>query len=363
MTREGRFATRFGLAIGIWALAFAAGIVIQGCDSGGTITGPTTTTTSAPAAAAPSPTATPALIDPATPSAFELACLADSTLTVKYIGQASRVTIETFYTSFDNQDLAFGKQSHTINAGDTATRAFGQGCIQGDADQPGVKLIGGCFFDKDSKPFIPSRNPEKVAACRTTPCVETEEPNETPGAYSWAPEVIQGQCQSEQFPLGINTFTPTLGCHQIGTQKIAIDWICKADDEKIRNLCRNVACPTPPPTCESTTAFFKGNANGGLFNLANSGDASELAWVNANVGLGPWEKFDDEGEKDDDCTGADTAAKIAIVKAGSSNSIEFSYKAYLNVTQGQQLCSYDPPGSVKAKDISHVTYFRCGDDD
>jgi hypothetical protein len=193
------------------------------------------------------------------------------------------------------------------------------------------------------------REESEPCAC---PCVETQEPRETPGSYSWAPAILQGQCQQERFPQ-VDTFTPALNCHQLGTQNLTLDWLCKADEQKSIDLCRNVSCPTPPPTCDNTAAYYKNGANGGLFNLQNSGSAAELAWVNSYVGLGPWEKFDDEGDKDDDCTGADVSAKVVIVKAGSSQSTTWSYKTYLNVTQGQQLCTYG------GKDISHVAYFRC----
>lgn len=433
-----RKADRWRMGIGLALGLLLAGAVLSkvGCD-GTTATGsspvakPNAKPTASPSPAAGGTVGTPTAVLPDEPNkAFELSCLDSSTISVKYTGGASRAAIDTWYTSLDDQDTAFAKQSHQVNSGDTVTRSFGVSCIQGDADQPGVKLIGGCFFDKDGKPFIPSRNPEKVTACRTKPCdpaskeswiedaeysdgqwgscspdnqppnyasaatqqcfkkktrtwtsinvctkekryrtvwvydececqcVETQEPRETPGTFSWAPEILQGKCEVEAFPIGIAT-TPQLNCRQIGTQKIAVDWLCKADTEKIRDLCRNVACPTPSPTCENTSASYKSGANGGLFNLANSGDAAELAWVNTYVGLGPWEKFDDEGEKDDDCTSADVSAKVVIVKAGSSQSIAYSYRTYLNVTAGQQLCSYDPPGNDKAKDISHVTYFRC----
>jgi hypothetical protein len=185
-------------------------------------------------------------------------------------------------------------------------------------------------------------------------CRETEEPRETPGTFSWASEILQGQCEVEALPIGIATTTPALNCHQVGTQKIAIDWLCRADTERIRTLCRNVACPTPEVTCANTAAFYKAGANGGLFNLANSGDAAELAWVNSYVGLGPWEKFDSGGDEDNECTTADVSAKVVIVKAGSQQSATWSYRTYLNVTAGQQLCSYN-----SNKDISHISYFRC----
>lgn len=165
MTRVGRFAVT---VLGFAASAILAGVII-GCDTSGP-TSPTPTTEAPPpvaAAPAPAPTATPTAVQPDDPGlAFELSCLADSTLTVKYNGGASRATIETFYTSFDDQTTPFGKQSHTVEAGGTVRRAFGQVCIQGDADQPGVKLIGGCFYDIKGNPFIPSREPAKVKECR-----------------------------------------------------------------------------------------------------------------------------------------------------------------------------------------------------
>jgi hypothetical protein len=96
------------------------------------------------------------------------------------------------------------------------------------------------------------------------------------------------------------------------------------------------------------------------FSLANSGDATEIAWADANVQKGPW-KLQDKDEApwwlDDDCWTVDingaSSAKVAMVKAGQT------YKYYLNVQDGQTLCSYDPPGSEKPKDISHITYLNC----
>lgn len=191
-------------------------------------------------------------------------------------------------------------------------------------------------------------------------CVETG-PKDVPGQPTWFPTIYEGKCTQEVGALDLGAFTelttPSLNCHQNGQQQIKEDYTCKADTERTRALCRNVACPTPEPTCENTPAFFKGNHNFGLFNLDNSSAASELAKVNSIVGLGPWEKFDDEGDKDDNCTGADVSAKVVIVKAGSSQSVTWSYRTYLNVTQGQQICSWNGQGGNK--DISHVTYFRC----
>jgi hypothetical protein len=359
-----------------------------------------------------------------------LTCSAGSHLSVKYNGPASHAEVETWWTTFDNQNPnpRPGLEKQVVKIGDSVPRTFAA-CQQGDAAQPGVKEIGGCFFDKDQKPFTPSRNPEKVTECRTTPCnpeareswiedeeykdgewstcspdnqpptsvatsqqcfkkktrtwtsvnvctkqtrtrtdwvyaececpcVEPKEVREIPSTVYWNTAILEGKCNPEVLPLvGIDeaTITPSLNCHTTGQQRINLDYQCSADSFRTRDLCKNVACPTPPPTCDNTPASYKGNANGGLFNLQNSGDAAELAWVNANVLVGPWEKFASEGEKDDDCFTSDHAAKVVIVKAGSEQSATWSYRTYLNVTAGQQLCSY----SVAHKDVSHATYFRC----
>lgn len=161
-------------------MTVVAACALAACNSG-TVTGPDPVET---VAQAPEPVAaaTPApqpVAQPENPSpSFGLSCKSGSTLNVKYNGPASRATIETFYTSFDNQDLVFGKQSHTVNAGDSVTRTFGA-CQQADADQPGVKLIGGCFFDKRGEPFNPTRSPEKVAECRTPTPRPTPSPEPT----------------------------------------------------------------------------------------------------------------------------------------------------------------------------------------
>lgn len=312
---------------------------------------------------------------------------------------------------------------YTVASGSSWNYSFNRQCVQLDVDQPGVKLIGAAYFDQNGKrvsqindeirkacgatPCVEKWVADEEAtitygeygacqqgetACakvRTVTveifetnsctqarrlkstrevidelpcecaCVEPKNVTEIPSTVYWNTAILEGQCNPEVLPLvGIeaSTVTPSLNCRTTGQQRINLDYVCSEDSFRTRDLCKNVACPT---TCDNTPASYKGNANGGLFNLDNSGDAAELAWVNTNVLVGPWEKFDDEGEKDDDCTTADVSAKVVIVKAGSASSIEYSYRTYLNVTAGQQLCSYDPPGSDKAKDISHVTYFRC----
>lgn len=310
----------------ILAVSFVATLAVIACTAEGPTTPPQTETIQrapeTPAVAAtpaPTPVATPA---PGT-SSFELTGAKPSTIYVKYTGEASFVTIVTFYTSFDDQNTQFGKQSHTVKSGDTVTRAFDGICIQGDADQEGVKEIGGVFFDINGAPFNPTRNPEKVTECRgrcvpefrdsttyeygeydeckrgesqegcyqsrkvttiiTTvntctkeskeksrtvsyetrscecPCVERLEALEIPGQANWNQQILEGRCEVETFPVGIDTVTPQLNCRQTGTQTITLDWLCKADETRTRNLCRNVACPTPactyPQPSFSNTVF------------------------------------------------------------------------------------------------------------
>jgi hypothetical protein len=431
MRRIGRRKSdRFKIAAGMGiALVFFLLALQTRCGGSTEVSGPSPTNQApvpssqqAAASPAPSSTPTPGVIGDDPIKTFDLTFSDGACFSVKNNGSVA-AGLSSWYSGFDNQDEVIDFKAQGVKAGDTWERCFNKPCIQVDVDQPGVKLIGGGFFDKDMKPFVPSRSPEKVVACRTTPCVETwredEEPTitygewgvcqqgetacartrtvlveifetssctrerrlkskrevidetpcecacvepkevrEVPSTVFWNTAILEGQCNPEVLPLvGIDeaTITPSLNCHTTGQQRINLDYQCSADSFRTRDLCKNVACPTPPPTCDNTPASYNGNANGGLFNLQNSGDAAELAWVNANVLVGPWEKFDDEGEKDDDCFTSDHAAKVVIVKAGSEQSATWSYRTYLNVTAGQQLCSY----SVAHKDVSHATYFRC----
>lgn len=209
MTRTGRLTT----VLAFTTAAILAGVFI-GCTSDGP-TSPTPTTQAPPppvaAAPAPDPAPTPGLVDPTAAPGFELACLGGSTLTVKNTGGVV-AAIETFYTSFDNQDLAFGLQKHTVQSGDTVTRTFSDVCIQGDADSPGSKLIGGCFYDINGNPFTPSRNPEKVKACRDR-CVEKWVEAE-PEYGDWE-DVIE----VEDSGLTANTQE---GCHKTQRRKVTI---------------------------------------------------------------------------------------------------------------------------------------------
>lgn len=82
------------------------------------------------------------------------------------------------------------------------------------------------------------------------------------------------------------------------------------------------------------------------FELPNSSIETETNWVNANVKPGPW-IFLYKNDGSTPCAAAQIDASVVLIKAGTK------YIYYLNVSAGQQLCSYD------GKDISHVSYFTC----
>lgn len=215
------------LAVCTIAVAYACG--------GGEVSGPTSNTPNpAPApVAAPQPEATPTPAAPApapsTGPAFTLVGSTPSTITVTYNGEASSATIETFYTSFDDQETPFGKQSHTVNRGDSVVRAFGQVCIQGDADQPGVKLIGGVFFDINGAPFNPSRNPEKVKECRDRCVPEWKELEPTYEPYVQAEQfsvstVTQSECYRDQWKIIREQNTCTKEIREKSREKIRTNY-------------------------------------------------------------------------------------------------------------------------------------------
>ncbi|HXV27050.1 MAG TPA: hypothetical protein VD862_03460 [Candidatus Paceibacterota bacterium] len=84
------------------------------------------------------------------------------------------------------------------------------------------------------------------------------------------------------------------------------------------------------------------------FELANSSDATETAWVNSNVSPGPYALFSKPGYESG-CVNAPSSAKVVLLKAGR----EYIY--FLNVSAGQQLCS------ANGKDVSHLSLFNCAD--
>lgn len=146
----------------------ALALSILAACGGSTISGPSPEQ-SEPQASAPVVQATPApqpVADP-TPSGSSFKLYGEKgVLYVEYSGSV-RTAVETYYTSFDDQTTKFAVQVDNVEPKSTLKRSFPVStCFQGDAEQVGVKPIGGVFFDINGDPFNPTKNPEKVAECR-----------------------------------------------------------------------------------------------------------------------------------------------------------------------------------------------------
>jgi hypothetical protein len=110
----------------------------------------------------------------------------------------------------------------------------------------------------------------------------------------------------------------------------------------------DVPPPPPPNQCSGPFAYSSGNP----FNLANSGDATELAHVRtfvSNLFTGP--------SKVDLTTTSWTSTgnyPVVVVKAAQT------YWLYVNVVVGQVLQSHSFNQNNKQQNISHVSRFVCG---
>jgi hypothetical protein len=105
----------------------------------------------------------------------------------------------------------------------------------------------------------------------------------------------------------------------------------------------------PPPVCD--LVYYTGSST---FELSNSGDAKELAWVNANVTPGPFAgpiKLEPGGLS----WVSDGAYPVVLVKAATV------YAIYLNVVPGQALWSQSFNKKGERQEISHVSLFLCAD--
>jgi hypothetical protein len=242
-----------GIVLGAVLVSYA--FYTSGCGGTGTVSGPTNPTTGAPA-----PVASVATPVPSTPTVVQPPGEGGG-VTVTFGNNASwdvannnGFTSEfwAYWTDFDNQDLARDVKHAIIQNGDHFIDTFDRGCLQLDITQygPGGLPIAAAYYDQNGK-RVSRINDEIRTACNARPCVEPRETPTTPGAYSWNYETLDGQCEQEVLPVVIDAIAPALNCHQTGTQKWAIDYTCQADGERVVDLCRNVACPTPPP-CEPT---------------------------------------------------------------------------------------------------------------
>ncbi len=142
--------------------------------------------------ASPSPTPTPN-----TSKVFEIWGSAGSCLSISYNGEASYALIETSYRNIDSQQNS-GHEQRNIPKGEVFTRCFGISCIEADAEQVGVKPIGGIWFDKNMNPVssqqvsdsckrvtpTPSPSPSPSPKPSPTP-TPTPSPSPTPCPKHW----------------------------------------------------------------------------------------------------------------------------------------------------------------------------------
>lgn len=240
------------------ALTFIVGLGLAagGCNTqteGPTTTNPVAEATPEPVVVAPAPQ-TPAVVDPVTqPADPQVECYVGNggSFYVRTKGGVARQYVA-WTTSFDNQDLPLAVKGPVIRQpGDSWEDSFATKCHQVDVGGVlnGTPICFG-FIDNLGKK-VPRIDAGIRAACSAKPCVEPREVPTTPGAYSWSDEVLEGQCEQEALPVVIDTVTPSLNCHQTGTQKWTIDYQCQDDGERVAHLCRNVACATPPPCVET----------------------------------------------------------------------------------------------------------------
>jgi len=148
-----------------WMTVVAA-CVLAACGGATTVTGPSETGQTPVAEATPAP-AQPAAppVSPTTPSGgWAVECTAGSRMTVGYSGSSDRADVETYYTSFDNQNLKFGLERRTVERGSEFTRVFPT-CVQSDVDPLKGNSAGHCYFDINGQPFSDPKSP-KVQECR-----------------------------------------------------------------------------------------------------------------------------------------------------------------------------------------------------
>lgn len=358
--RSDRFRLALGVALGL-ALAVVAGVQ-HGCDERGP-SEPTPVAEAAPPQAAPTSSTGQA-------PAQKVGDQANPGYTVEFkkgggFKIENKTTIHQGYqvycTTFDDQDLPVSIQPASGQQHVVAPNGAWDGiidepyCRQCDATQfltffgkpGGLPLRGGSvFYDKDAVPFAANEsNADKINACRcdSTVWVELEERETTYGEWGSC-QVPQGTGQVQCAKTRAKTVTIYEKQNCTGAVRV----------KKVINLIDSTPCECPA-TCANTPASSSASQG---FTLPNSSEATETAWVDANVQLGPFKLVDkDEFQHEDECTTVSinpgNSAKVALVKAGTT------YRYHLNVVDGQTICSYDPPGSPKPKDISHVSYFVC----
>lgn len=144
-------------------------LVMLACNEGSTTVSQPTTVVASPSPTPPPPvTVAPPAETPTTEPkgrGLELTCHNNSTLRIKNTNTIA-VALTTYWTPLDAPLLFRDVIPETVQPGATLTRVYGKGCIQGDGDQPGVKEIGGCWYDKAGNSVRPE---VATASCKPEP--------------------------------------------------------------------------------------------------------------------------------------------------------------------------------------------------
>ena len=141
--------------LGVFAL-----LMLAGCDSPTSPTVPTPTTPTPIVVATPSPAPTLAPVRPT----FEVTYSDGTCVSVRNNGNVT-AEIVTSLRGFD-ETTEHAHRSLSIAPGTERGTCYGKPCVELDVDQPGVKPLGGGYFDKDAAHFNLNRHPEKVTECR-----------------------------------------------------------------------------------------------------------------------------------------------------------------------------------------------------
>jgi len=159
--------------------AMLASMVAIGC--GGSPTSPTTPAPTPPATTTPSAVATPVPTpNPNTSGGLTVTYSAGACFSVTNPFTIA-IELTSWYTSFDNPHAPLDPQRKPhLAPGASWGHCYNLACIQVDVDQPGVKELGGYWFDVNQRPFDASKEPSKIAACRAVVPVVEPTPEPTP---------------------------------------------------------------------------------------------------------------------------------------------------------------------------------------
>jgi hypothetical protein len=209
--------------------------VMVACGDGGP-TAPQVVTEAPRAVVAPgNSVGTPTVVQPPAEGSVWSLRGAKGILYVAYSGDV-RAEIETHWTTFDGQGSPQDRWRLFIEPHSELAVSFPKTtCFQGDAEQVGVKPIGGVFFDRNGDPFNPSLQPEKVVECGVRP---TPQPTPEPTPKPTPPPPPDPECPLPE--VDVLTWqgkgNPETECAAFGryvpTDGPAAFYICKAGNDR-----------------------------------------------------------------------------------------------------------------------------------